>query len=177
MKITNSLAILSMIVGLAGCCGGGNDSPPSRWEDNKASSTESKKDDDKKKKKKTDEDEPAPVAAGALNKFFPEDGADGAKRVFKADKPGYAEAKYTLSGDKELTVTINDLAGKPDDRAKFSSASEKVSGNPYKTFGKNKSQILVGDRFQVDVMSQQLDEDARKPWLKRVDLSGLSALK
>jgi hypothetical protein len=183
MNIKKLVLVSSMMLGLSACCGGGKKTEPSRWQPPATTTAKGTTGTTPSKPTATStatapaKDEPKPVEAGVLNKYFPADGVDGAKRTFKADKPGYAEAKYVTADKKELTLTINDLAGKADERGKFKSATDKISGNPVKTFGKNKSQMLVNDRFQVDVMSMQVDEAGRKPWLSKFNLSGLSSVK
>lgn len=191
MKLSHLFVISSLVLSVAGCCGKGDNKPPTRWDqptkpdDKKApAKPDDKKPDDKKpeppktddKKPEPPKAEPKPVDAGAMNKFFPADNTDGFKRVFLAEKAGQVTAEFSKGG-KKLTMFINDLAGKADDRKKFDGASEKVSGYPYKTFGKGKSQVLVGDRYQVDIASQDFDEAARKPWFGKFDLSGLAKLK
>lgn len=163
-----AVAVLSMSVAVSGCCGG-KEAPKSRWDDAAKSAQTATA-------KPTDPAAPPKTETGELNKFFPADGEQGAKRVFKADRPGYAEAELTTKDGKKLTMTINDVGQKPDDRAKFASATDKVGGYPYKTFGKNKSQLLVKDRFQVDAFSPDVDEATRKTFLEKTNLAGLAAL-
>lgn len=154
-------------VSVSACCK--SDPPKSRW-DNAAKSAETAK------PKPADPSAPPTTETGALNKFFPSDGEQGSKRVFKADRPGYAEADFTTKDGKKLTMTINDLAQKADDRAKFATVTEKLGGHPYKTFGKNKSQLLVNNRFQVDAFSPDVDEAIRKTFLEKTNLAGLAGL-
>ena len=45
-----------------------------------------------------------------------------------------------------------------------------------KTFGKNKTQVLVGGRYQVSATSKTLDHEARKGWLSKVDTAALAKL-
>lgn len=118
----------------------------------------------------------APKAdTGTLNKFFPADGPEG-KRVFTADREGYAEAKLTQDGKDVALLAVTDLNGKDADKKKFEGAAEKVGTYPVATFGKNKSMILVNERWQVSVSSQTLDHAARKKLLEKFDLAGLRAL-
>lgn len=120
---------------------------------------------------------PAPKAeTGSFNKFFPEAGPDGATRVFSADKEGYAEAKLTKDGKDVALLAITDLNGKDDDKKKFANSTEKVGDHPVATFGKNKTMILVKDRYQVSASSQTMDHAARKELLSKFDLRGLAAL-
>jgi hypothetical protein len=116
----------------------------------------------------------APAApAGSLNKFFPKDGDGGYKRVFTADKDGYAEAKLQKDGKDVATVSISDAERLAAAKGKFEDAKEKLEGFPLMTVGKNQSTVLVKDRFQVKVSSQTLDHDARKAILSTFDLKGL----
>jgi hypothetical protein len=112
----------------------------------------------------------------AFNKFFPADGADGHSRVYTAEKAGYAEAKLKKDGKDVAVLSISDTANEPDAKGKFASATDKVKGWPLVTVGKNQSALLVKDRYQVKVSSQTLDAEARKAWIERFDLAGLSGL-
>ena len=118
-------------------------------------------------------DAPPPIAAGTLNKFFPKDGEGGFKRVFAADKEGYAEAKLQKDGKEVATLSISDADRVPGAKEKFAGATEKLDGHPLMTVGKNQSTVLIKDRFQVKVSSPTLDADARKAILATFDLKGL----
>jgi len=109
---------------------------------------------------------------GALNASFPKDGALGYKRVFTADKEGFAEAKLQKDGTDVATLAI----AQADDAAKgkFKSATDKVKGFPLVTVGKNQSAVLVGDKFQAKVSSTTLDDAARRAILEAFDLEGLA---
>lgn len=111
--------------------------------------------------------------AGTLNKFFPKDGDGGYKRVFAADKEGYAEAKLLKDGKEVAVLSISDAERLAYAKAKFEGATEKLEGFPLMTVGKNQSTILVKNRFQVKVSSQTLEHDARKAILATFDLKGL----
>jgi hypothetical protein len=117
-----------------------------------------------------------PKEGGAFNKFFPADGTDGAKRVFSQEKDGFAEAKLTKDGKELAVLSISDIKATPDAKDKFAKATEKLDAYPLVTVGKNQSAILVKDHWQVKVSSTTLDGDARKTWLSKFDLKGLSAL-
>lgn len=186
MKLLQGLMMTSLALSLAGCCGGGK-SEPSRWEGKagsgstpakttatatattppkptttpSAAPTATTKPDDKKTECKK-------FASGSINKAFPDE-ADGFKRVFKADKEGYAEAEYTKAKEK-LTLTITHS---PDKKGEYASVSDKVSGHPYKPFGKNKSNILVKDCYLVAASSMEIDEAKRKTWLGKFNFSAL----
>jgi hypothetical protein len=111
--------------------------------------------------------------AGTLNKFFPKDGEGGFKRIFAADKEGYAEAKLQKDGKEVAVLSISDAENLGPAKAKFEGATEKLEGFPLMTVGKNQSTVLVKNRFQVKVSSQTLDHAARKAILSTFDLKGL----
>jgi hypothetical protein len=111
--------------------------------------------------------------AGTLNKFFPKDGEGGYKRVFAADKEGYAEAKLQKDGKEVAVLSISDAERLASAKAKFEGATEKLEGFPLMTVGKNQSTVLVKNRYQVKVSSQTLEHEARKAILATFDLKGL----
>ncbi len=111
----------------------------------------------------------------ALNKAFPTDAASGAKRVFRTDKPGFADAVYNNADGKEICVlTISDTNSDPAVKTKFASATDKVGGFPVKALG-NSTAMLVRDRFQVKVSSTSLSPAERQTWLSKVDISAIPA--
>jgi hypothetical protein len=143
---------LALLLLLAGC-----DKKEERWKTVATSTTAS-----------TSE---AKVETGSLNAAFPADGALGYKRVFTADKEGYAEAKLQKDGADVATVAISQA----DDAAKlkFKSATMQLKGQPLVMVGKNQSAVLVADRFQVKVSSTTLDEPARRAVLETFDFDRL----
>lgn len=162
-----AFAVLIGVAALAGL--GGCEKKEDRWEQAAASA--------QKAAETAPSAPPAPKAeTGSFNKFFPPDNTESASRVFTADKEGYAEAKLTKDGKEIALLAITDLNGKDADKSKFASATEKVETYPVATFGKNKTMILVKDRYQVSASSQTLDHEARKGLLSKFDLRGLSAL-
>jgi hypothetical protein len=115
------------------------------------------------------------VAGGKLNAFFPAAGPGGATRVFTAEKAGYVEAKLKKSDGSELAMlSISEAAA--DALAKFTSASDDVSGFPLVTIGSNQSSALVANKYQVKVSSKELAAPDRKAVLASFDLKGLSSL-
>ena len=73
-------------------------------------------------------------------------------------------------------VSISDASGDEAARSKFTNATDKVSGQPLVTVGKNQSAVLVHDRYQIKVSSQTLDADARRALLAKFDIDGLAKL-
>lgn len=111
-----------------------------------------------------------------LNAFFPADGTDGYSRTFTQEKDGFVEAKLKKDGQEAATLSISDASGDEAVKSKFASASDKVSGQPLVTVGKNQSAVLVHDKYQIKVSSQSLDADARKALLAKFDIDGLAKL-
>ncbi len=117
-----------------------------------------------------------PQAGGALNRFFPADGAGGYARVFTQEKDGFAEAKLRKDGKDVATVSIADTRTNEDAKKKFDGVTEKVGQFPVVKVGGNQSSVLVADRYQVKVSSPTLDHEARKALLATFDLEGLAKL-
>jgi hypothetical protein len=166
----NSSRILVLALVLCAAVTGGckKDEPKStRWEDAAAAVAQSTPVD-------ADSAAAVPLApAGTLNKFFPKDGEGGYKRVFAADKEGYAEAKLQKDGKEVAVLSISDAERLAPAKAKFEGATEKLEGYPLMTVGKNQSTVLVKNRYQVKVSSQTLEHEARKAILATFDLKGL----
>ncbi len=158
------VAFVAMLSPLAGC----KKDEPTRWD--QASSAA--------KAPTPPPDAPAvpKTEGGALNKFFPADGTDGTKRVFTQEKTGFAEARLSREGKDVATLSISDAVNDDAVKAKFTGVADSFKGNPIVTVGKNQTAVLVKNKYQVKVSSQSLDADARKAWLDKFDLSGLSAL-
>ena len=159
IRILVLLGSLALSFGVLGC-----KDPPSRW-DTAATSTVARS-----------ADAPPVKEAGSFNKFFPEDGASGMKRVYTQEKTGFAEAKLQKDGKDVAVLSISDASGDTEALKKFEGATDKVQGYPLVTVGKNQSSLLVKGRYQVKVSSQQLDADARRAWFEKFNLSGLSSL-
>jgi len=155
------IAAFTLLGLLAGCS-----KEPDRW-------TEAEKKAEVAQKAKEEAPKVEVAATGSFNKSFPADGIDGTSRVFVTDKPGFAEAMYKKDGNELVSIQITDKNDAPADVAAFKDATDKLAGNPLKTFGKNKSQMLVANRYQVSATSKTLDHEARKSWLSRVDVSSL----
>ena len=118
-----------------------------------------------------------PQKGGAFNKFFPDGDADF-DVTFTQEKEGFAEIKLSKGGTEMAKISISDTVTNLKARSKFEAAKDKVSGFPMVAQGKKAHATLVGDRYQVKVMSRDTsftDAD-RKAWLAKVDLKGLSKL-
>lgn len=161
--------VLSVVVALAALGAGCSKDPPKsdRWDKAAASATSAAA--------ANGAPTASAVAAGSLNRFFPKDGDGGYKRVFTADKEGYAEAKLQKDGKDVATISVADTAKTPDAKGKFDAATEKVEGFPVVKVGNNQTSALVKERFQVKVSSPTIDHEARKAILSTFDLKGLSS--
>lgn len=126
----------------------------------------------------------APATSGnaldgsSFNAFFPEP-TDGFDLVFTQEKKGFAEAKLKKDGKDMALLSIFDTVSNPEAAAKFADTTEVLAGFPVMDNGSQGTVILVAERFQVQVRSQ---DDAfspfdREDWLQQFDLDGLSALK
>ena len=114
------------------------------------------------------------LPGSAFNKFFPQSG-DGAKVTYTQEKKGFAQADLNLDGKNVATLSISDTANNPSAREKFS-GSETLGGYPKANVGSKGTALLVADRFQVQVRSEDAGFD-RDTWLLEFDLAGLRGLK
>ena len=117
-------------------------------------------------------------SGGTFNKFFPSE-QDGYKRVYTQEKKGFAEAKLSKEGKEVAVMAISDTMNTPTARAKFASSTEKIAGYPAVTQGSTGTAVLVGNRFQVKVLSRDpsFSADDRASWLQKFNLSGLANIK
>lgn len=118
------------------------------------------------------------VEGGALNKFFPKE--DGAyKVVYNQEKDGFVQASLELDGKEVATLAVSDLSTNMDTKAKYEKSTMKVGAYPSLKKGSKGTTILVGDRYQVSIRSKDdsFNEDIRKAWFEKFDLSGLANLK
>ena len=180
MRTMNSIRTLVAILALGaalstGCNGCKKDEPKStRWDDAAAATTATTA--ATATRLPTEAPNATPIAAGTFNKFFPKDGEGGRKRVFAADKEGFAEAKLQKDGKEVAVLSISDADKLPFAKSRFDSATEKLEGFPMVTLGNNQTSVLVKERFQVKVSSPTLDHEARKAILATFDLKGLNSL-
>ncbi|AFY39471.1 hypothetical protein Lepto7376_3243 [[Leptolyngbya] sp. PCC 7376] len=119
-----------------------------------------------------------PQKGSAFNKYFPDGKGSEFDVTFTQEKEGFAEVKLSMKGKEMAKISISDTVTNLTARSKFEDAKDKVSGFPMVAQGKKAHATLVGDRYQVKVMSRDAsftDAD-RKAWLGKVDLKGLSSL-
>jgi hypothetical protein len=115
------------------------------------------------------------LPGSAFNKLFPQSG-NGAKVTFTQEKKGFAQADLALQGTKVATLSISDTANNPNALGKFKNSSKTLDGHPMAQVGSKGTAILVADRFQVQIRSEDAGFD-REAWLREFDLAGLGGLK
>ena len=117
-------------------------------------------------------------AGGSFNRYFPEAGS-GYQKVYSQEKKGFAEAKLKQGGKEVAMMAISDTLNNPSAANKFKNSTETIAGYPAVSQGKTGTAILVGNRFQVKVLSRDpsFTESDREAWLSKFDLNGLSRLK
>ncbi|MGK7897920.1 MAG: hypothetical protein AB4372_30955 [Xenococcus sp. (in: cyanobacteria)] len=117
-------------------------------------------------------------AGGSFNRYFPK-AASGYKVTFSQEKKGFAEAKLKQDGKDVAVMAISDTLNNPTAKKKFQNSTNQIKGYPVVSQGKTGTAVLVGDRFQVKVLSRNssFTENDRLDWLKKFDLSGLARLK
>jgi hypothetical protein len=115
---------------------------------------------------------------GEFNKFFPPAGG-GYDRVYTQEKKGFAEAKLKKGGKDVAMLAISDIRNNPTAAVKFQESKKSVKGFPAVEQGSTATALLVGDRYQVKVLSRDPSFTAadREAWLAKFDLAGLARLK
>jgi hypothetical protein len=115
-------------------------------------------------------------SGASFNRFFPAP-TDGFAVVPAQEKKGFAEYKLKQGGEDVAMLSINDTLGTPA-AEKFKQSSFTVAGYPAVDQGATTTALLVGDRYQVKVLSRadSFSRDARLAWLEKFDLQGLANL-
>jgi hypothetical protein len=149
---------------------------PTRWDQAQQESTQHRKDQATAVQDRTVAE--APVAGGSFNKFFPATQA-GYARVYTQEKKGFAEAKLKKDGKDVAMLSISDVASNPIAAAKYKQSTQQIAGYPAVNQGKTATSVLVGDRYQVKVLSRSPDftDSDRVAWLEKFNLNGLARLK
>lgn len=113
----------------------------------------------------------------SFNKFFPGTQA-GYERVYTQEKKGFAEAKLKKDGKDVALLSISDTTSLPRAAAKFQNSSKKIAGYPALEIGNTQTAVLVGDRYQVKVLSRDpsFTQSDREAWLRKFKLDGLARL-
>lgn len=125
---------------------------------------------------------PAAVAKTAeqgssFNKFFPRS-VPGYEVVPAQEKKGFAEYKVNKNGQNVAMLAVSDTTGTPA-AAKFQQSTTKIAGYPAVEQGQTATAVLVGDRYQVKVLSRDpsFTQADRAAWITKFNLQGLSGLK
>lgn len=118
-----------------------------------------------------------PVKGSAFNKLFPGDG-DGYNVVYTQEKQGFAQAELSRGGKKLATLSVSDTNANPEARAKYAQSQKSVGGYPATSVGSQGTAILVGDRYQVQVRSNDPSFSAadREAWIQKFKLGELAQL-
>lgn len=117
------------------------------------------------------------ISGSSFNRFFPAGGSEY-QRIYTQEKKGFAEAKLKKDGKEVAVLAISDTLNNPGAVSKFKQSTTNISGYPAVNQGSTGTAILVGDRFQVKILSRDdsFTEADRQAWLSKFDLSGLSQL-
>ena len=75
-------------------------------------------------------------------------------------------------------LSISDTKSTPIAAAKFKNSTKKIGSYPAVEVGNTQTAILVGDRYQVKVLSRDPSFTAsdREAWLKKFNLNGIARL-
>ena len=119
----------------------------------------------------------AATQGSEFNKFFPP-ASNGFQRVCTQEKKGFAEAKLKKDGKDVAMLSISDTKSTPIAAAKFKNSTKKIGSYPAVEVGNTQTAILVGDRYQVKVLSRDPSFTAsdREAWLKKFNLNGIARL-
>ncbi len=117
-------------------------------------------------------------SGGSFNRFFPPSGG-GYDRVYTQEKKGFAEAKLKKAGKEVAVLAISDTLNNPSALKKYEKSSQNIAGYPAVSQGSQGTALLVGDRFQVKILSRDssFSQGDRQAWLEKFDLDGLEKLK
>jgi hypothetical protein len=113
---------------------------------------------------------------GSFNRFFPRS-VPGYEVVPAQEKQGFAEYKVNQDGKNVAMLAISDTTGTPA-AAKFQGSTLTIADYPAVEQGQNATALLVGDRYQVKVLSRDpsFTKEDRAAWLTKFDLQGLAGL-
>lgn len=115
---------------------------------------------------------------GTFNKYFPKS-QDGFERVYTQEKKGFAEAKLKQNGKEVAMLAISDTKSIPEAAMKYAKSTSQIAGYPSVEVGNTQSSVLVGNRYQVKVISRSpsFSPTDRQTWIGKFDLKGLETLK
>lgn len=160
--------LISVLLLVSAC--GGSTTPNPGYEQAQKESTS------RQGQRETKQQNKQKVSGGEFNKFFPQSGG-GFDRVFTQEQQGFAQAKMKKDGQEVATLSINDVVSDPSAVQKFQNATQKIGGYPVMQKGNNATELLVNNRFKVQVSSKTLSQSDREAWLQKFDLNGLAKVK
>jgi hypothetical protein len=162
-----ALAAVALAVAAVAC----GSREPSRWDDAQNRSTQ-------QQQNKAAENAPPAKAGGDLNQFFPKVSGEY-DRVASQEKEGFSEYKLKRGGKDVAMLTISDTRTNPEAAEKFKGSTRQIGGFPAADLGATQTAVLVGDRYQVKVLSRDpsFTKADREAWLQKFDLKGLEAMK
>lgn len=113
----------------------------------------------------------------SFNRFFPASGG-GFERVYTQEKKGFAEAKLKRDGKDVAMLSISDTRSVPNAATKFQNSTKTIAGYPALEIGNTQTAILVGDRYQVKVLSRDpsFTQSEREAWIKKFNLSSIAQI-
>ncbi|MBD2021789.1 hypothetical protein H6F43_16535 [Leptolyngbya sp. FACHB-36] len=111
----------------------------------------------------------------SFNQYFPKP-SSGYQRVYTQEKKGFAEAKLKKDGKDVAMLAISDTKSTPDAAKKFQTSTQSIAGYPTVEVGATQTAVLVGDRYQVKVLSRDpaFTKTDRQAWIQKFDLKGLA---
>ncbi|MBE9181324.1 hypothetical protein IQ268_22440 [Oculatella sp. LEGE 06141] len=120
--------------------------------------------------------DPDAQKGGSFNQFFPRS-VEGYEIVPAQEKQGFAEYKVNQDGVNVAMLAISDTTGSGA-ADKFQSSTETIATYPAVEQGQTATAILVGDRYQVKVLSRapSFTQEDRAAWIEKFDLNGLANL-
>ncbi len=115
---------------------------------------------------------------GSFNKFFPNSDSTY-ERVFVQEKKGFAQAKLKEKGKEVALISVFDTISNPNSTTEFKNSTSQIKGYPSVVKGANSTAVLVANRYQVKIMSQDdsFTPEKRALWLGKFNLDGLSKVK
>jgi hypothetical protein len=115
------------------------------------------------------------VPGGDLNKFFPRTEGN-ASVTYTQEKIGMSQAELYLDGKAVAYLSIFDTVSNPEAAVEYKDSSRDIAGFPLRDAGEKGSAILVADRFQVTVRSEDANftKEDREAWLTKFDLANLA---
>lgn len=153
-------------LGVLACLGGCGKAEPSRWEAAQQSTA----------------NQPAvaeqSVEGSSFNRFFPQ-----AERpwdiVFKQEKTGFAQASLQKDGREMAVLSVSDTVNNPDALQKYQSSGVSLDAYPRAEIGADATAVLVGDRYQVQIRSQdpEFGPAEREAWLRKFHLEAIGRIR